>query len=143
MPAWIWLVIGISLVVLELLVPSGFFLFILGLAGVVVGALVAAGIISGWMVEASVFCVAAIGCWLAFGKPLAGIFSRRHSTGHQGQVVGSIVKVTAEIQAGSVGTGTLWGTQWRLENIDSNTLAAGSEAVVVASQGITLQVRKK
>jgi membrane protein implicated in regulation of membrane protease activity len=142
MPAWIWLVLGISLVIVELLLPSGFFLFILGIAGIVVGAFVATGVISGWMPEVVVFCVVAIGCWLAFGKHLVQLFSRRPA-GHQGQLVGSVVSVTANIPVGSTGTGTLWGTQWRLENIDSSTLTAGSEAVVVSSQGITLQVKRK
>jgi membrane protein implicated in regulation of membrane protease activity len=144
MPAWIWLVLGISLVIFELLVPSGFFLFILGLAGIAVGALVAAGLVAGWIYEVTSYCVIAIVCWLALGKRLAGIFAGKgFGEQQQGQIVGAIVAVSSDIPVGGKGVGTLWGTQWRLENIDSAPLVAGSEAVVVASQGIMLQVKRK
>ena len=143
MPAWIWLVLGIFLIILELLTPSGFFLFILGLSGVTVGAFVAGGVFSGWMVEVSVFCVVAVVFWIAMGKRLAGFFLQARPLEHQGQIVGSVVKISNDIPVSGTGTGTLWGTQWQLENVDKTVLAAGSEAVVVASQGIKLQVKKK
>ncbi len=136
-----WLVLGIVSVVLELLIPSGFFLFILGLAATAVGALVTTGMIGSWMPQVLVFCLAAVVLWIALGKRLAGLLSRGSDTQRRGQLVGAVVTIHEEIRPGGRGSGELWGTQWTVENIGSDSLAAGSRAVVVSSQGINLQVR--
>lgn len=141
MPAWIWLILGIAMMALELLLPSGFFLFILGTAGLSVGILVAAGMVSGWLIEVCVFCGIALLVWVLLGKRLSGLFAPKGP--QQGQLVGSVVVVAEEIAPGGHGNGELWGTQWRLENVDQTPLTAGSEAVVVSSQGIRLRVKKK
>jgi membrane protein implicated in regulation of membrane protease activity len=143
MPAWIWLVLGILSVVLELLVPSGFFLFILGLAGLAVGVLSALGVIGGWVPQVIVFCSLAIVFWIAFGNRLSRLLSRSSDSKKQGQLVGAIVTLQSDILPGGTGQGELWGSQWTVENIGSESLAAGSKSAVVASQGIKLQVRAK
>jgi membrane protein implicated in regulation of membrane protease activity len=75
------------------------------------------------------------------GKRLQGIF--KPTAFKSGQVVGSIVTLSENIAPGASGSGMLWGTQWRVENVDSVILNAGSEVVVVSSQGIGLQVKRK
>lgn len=141
MPAHIWLILGILTMALEVLAPSGFFLFILGTSGLIVGLLVTAGFLSNWWIEVSVFCALSVVVWVLLGKRLRGLLG---APGPQaGQLVGSIVVVGEEIAPGKHGSGELWGTQWRLENVDAVTLTAGSEAVVVAGQGVSLQVKKK
>jgi membrane protein implicated in regulation of membrane protease activity len=141
MAAWIWIVLGLVTMIFELMLPSGFFLFILGAAGIIVGVVAAIGLAQSWISQALIFCVLAIGLWLLLGKKLRGVF--KPSALQEGQVVGSIVTTSENIAPGGTGSGMLWGTQWRLENVDSVILAAGSEAVVVASHGIGLQVKKK
>jgi membrane protein implicated in regulation of membrane protease activity len=141
MAAWIWLVLGIAIMMMELMFPCGFFLFILGSAGILVGALSAVGLVSGWVAQAALFCFLAVGLWLLMGKRLQGIF--KPTAFKSGQVVGSIVTLSENIAPGASGSGMLWGTQWRVENVDSVILNAGSEVVVVSSQGIGLQVKRK
>jgi membrane protein implicated in regulation of membrane protease activity len=141
MPAWIWLILSITMMILELLMPSGFFLFILGSAGLLLGLLVAIGVVSGWLVEVSVFCVFALAIWFLLGKRLPLLFSA--SGPSRGQLVGSVVVCLDEIAPGGHGNGELWGARWRLENIDQVPLAVGSEAVVVDSRGISLCVKRK
>ena len=141
MAAWLWIVIGIILMMIELMIPSGFFLFIVGMAGLLVGAVSAIGLVQSWIPQGLLFCVMAVGLWILLGKRLQGIL--KPTAFKEGKLVGSTVLLSEDIAPGASGSGVLWGTQWRLENIDSVVLNAGSEAVVVASQGIGLQVKRK
>jgi membrane protein implicated in regulation of membrane protease activity len=143
MDAWIWLLGGIGLIVIEVMIPSGFFLLLLGLAALLVGTLVWLGIVGSWGSEVILFGIAAVILWSTLAEKLARSFSRRGVKSPQGQLEGAVVVVDGEIAAGARGLGTLWGSSWRLHNIDSVTLPAGSEAVVVASEGIGLQVKRK
>jgi membrane protein implicated in regulation of membrane protease activity len=68
MESWVWLVAGIGLVIMELVTPCGFFLFILGASAVVVGVVASVGLASSWVVQASLFCAVAVVSWLSFGK---------------------------------------------------------------------------
>ena len=140
MQSWFCLVIGVVLMMLELLLPSGFFLLILGGSAVVVGALVGLGLFATWIPQAIVFCVVAVLTWLLLGKKLRNVVTASRS--QHGQLVGAVVKVTQTISPGGSGTGELWGASWRMLNVDSVQLEGGSEAVVVGSEGITLQVRR-
>jgi len=140
MDYWIWLVLGIGLMALELFVPTGFYLFILGLAGVLVGLVVATGLMTSFNVQAVAFSVVAIGIWFGLGEKLRRLFFKKPA--QPGQLVGKVVKVASAIPAGQVGSGDLWGTQWRLENVDSVELQAGAKAVVVAAEGVTLKVKR-
>jgi membrane protein implicated in regulation of membrane protease activity len=141
MAAWLWLVLGIVIMMMELMFPSGFFLFILGSAGIIVGVFSAAGVMQGWVSQAIVFCLAALSLWLLLGKRLQGIL--KPTAFKEGQLVGSVVRLSENLAPGASGSGVLWGTQWRVENVDSVILAAGSEVLVVSSQGISLQVKRK
>jgi len=140
MHSWVWLVTGVVLMMLELLLPSGFFLLILGGSAVVVGALVEIGLFASWISQAIVFCAVAVCTWLLLGKKLRGMIGLAKP--QAGQLVGATVKVTQAIPSGGSGSGELWGTSWRLQNVDSIELSVGTEAVVIGSEGITLQVKR-
>lgn len=140
MSSWMWLVVGVALVMLELLVPSGFFLLILGGSSIVVGILVSAGLFATWIPQAIAFCGVAVVSWLTLGKKLQGSMAAKGP--QQGQLVGARVKLAQTIPPGGSGTGELWGTSWRVVNIDTADLVVGGEAVVVDSEGITLKVKR-
>jgi membrane protein implicated in regulation of membrane protease activity len=141
MYSWIWLVVGVFLVVLELLTPAGFFLLILGGSAMAVGLLAAIGVCSTWIPQSICFCVIAVVSWLTLGQKLRNRLSQRPP--QQGQVIGSVVKVAQRIAPGETGAGELWGTAWRIRNADSVDLLEGSDAVVVGSEGITLHVKQR
>jgi membrane protein implicated in regulation of membrane protease activity len=141
MAAWIWLVLGLGLIALELFAPSGFYLFILGVAAIVVGAVGAMGLLSSWMGQSALFSLVAVLVWLGLGEKLRSRFVKRGA--QPGQVIGRTITIAAEIAPGHHGSGELWGVQWRLENVDSTPLLAGSEVVVVSAEGITLRVKRR
>jgi membrane protein implicated in regulation of membrane protease activity len=141
MENWVWLVGGLALVILELALPCGFFLFILGVSAFTVGLVVSIGLAQSWSVQALLFCAVAVASWLLFGQRMR--VARALRVSKQGNVEGSIVKILGNIEPGSGGSGELWGTQWRVENVGEVLLEAGTDAVVVASKGVGLQVRKR
>lgn len=141
MASWIWLVIGIGLIALELFLPTGFYLFILGVSGIVVGLLVSTGSLESWMLQALAFCAIAIAMSLVIGEKLRRVFGSKSA--EPGQVIGKAVHISSDIQPGHIGSGELWGTTWRLENVDSVALHVGDEGTVVSAEGITLRVRRK
>jgi membrane protein implicated in regulation of membrane protease activity len=141
MESWVWLVGGIGLVIMELATPCGFFLFILGASAVIVGLVASLGLASSWVVQATLFCAVAVVSWLSFGRRMRE--ARKHVVKRHGNVEGSIVKISTDIAPGSSGSGELWGTQWRIENVGDVVLEAGTEAVVVASEGLGLRVKKR
>jgi membrane protein implicated in regulation of membrane protease activity len=141
MEPWIWLVLGLGLVALELFVPSGFYLFILGISAIVVGAMAALGLVTAWGAQSLIFSLMAVGVWLGLGERLRKRFFKRSA--HPGEVVGRIITVPADITPGQHGSGELWGVQWRLENVDSVTIPAGHEVVVTGAEGITLRVKRR
>ena len=138
---WIWCIIGLGGVALELAAPTGFYLFLLGVAGIVTGAIVATGIIPDWPAQAILFSVLALANCALFAKPLTK-FLRGERKARE-DTVGQTVKIAASVAPGAMGSAELWGSPWRVRNVDSRELAAGSECVVVAVEGVTLHVTNK
>lgn len=141
MDAWVWFVIGVLLLVCEVLVPSGFFLLILGISGLVVGAVTLMGLISSWMAQAGLFCIVAVVLWLVFAEKLQRLLSSKEQ-GYAG-VVGQTARATEVIAPGRTGQGELWGTTWKFKNVGESLILAGGECVVDSSDGITLDVKIK
>src|SRR4051812_34241543 len=52
---WVWLIAGVVLMVAELLLPSGFFLFLFGVGAVVTALLAATGLLSSFVAQGVVF----------------------------------------------------------------------------------------
>lgn len=141
MEAWLLFVIGISLCVAELIGPTGFFLLILGLGTLVVGALTYFGVITSWIVQASVFSVASLALWFLFGDSLQRLL--RSGEKEYGGLIGQTAVARDPIAPGAKGGGEMWGAPWRMENVGSSSLESGDECEVLSSDGLVLRVRKK
>lgn len=141
MSYWIWVVLGGALLALEMFIPSGFYLFILGLASLLVGCATIAGLVSSFTVQAALF----VGLGLLFWLSLAGRLQARlrSKEARYDSLVGQLAKVSEVIAPGARGAGELWGAAWKLENVGASILRQGDECLVVGSDGITLQVKEK
>lgn len=135
---WHWWVLGFLLLVMEILTPGTFFMWI-GIAAFVTG--VAAWSIPGlsWSGEIVMFALlslASVGLWLKY-RPLTrndavdnGLNQRgRHSIGRE-------LTLVTDIENG-VGQGRLDDTVWR---VSGPKLKAGSRVRVIGADGTTLQV---
>jgi membrane protein implicated in regulation of membrane protease activity len=141
MTGWMWLIVGIGLCVAELIVVSGFFLFLLGVSAIVLGLLVLTGLFTTWPIQALVFCALAVVAWIVFANRLQSVMGspKEAVVGTKGRVI----KVGSAIAPGELGAGELWGSTWRLKNVGGEPIPAGSECLVVEAEGVTLHVTLK
>lgn len=142
-PFWLFLVLGVGLLVVELLVFqfTTFWLFFVGL-----GALAAA--LFAWLVaDASylattmVFLLASAIVTAVFYRPLRNM-QKQPSGIEDNNAIGHSVTVTKSISADQPGEVTWSGSNWQAElaDNDDDTIVAGARAVVVAVEGIRLLV---
>ncbi len=144
-PFWLFLVVGVALVSIELVVFqfSTFWLLFIGL-----GALVAASY--AWLVSdasylstTAVFVVASVAITAILFAPIRR-WQNKPSAMPDHDAIGQRVVVDEAISAGQAGMVSWSGTDWQAELADGNTdtLAVGDSAEVVAVRGIRLFVKK-
>lgn len=141
MEAWLLFVVGIVLCVAELFGSTGFFLLILGLGSLLTGALTYFGVISSWILQASVFSIASLSIWFLFGDSLQRLL--RTGEKEYGGLIGQTAFARETIPPGHKGSGEMWGSPWRIENVGSSIIQSGDECQVLASDGLVLQVKRK
>ncbi len=141
MNGWTWCFLGLALALVELFVPSGFYLLLLGISGVVVGLMTVAGVAPGLIVQLLIFSVVALVACFGF----AGKLQKKLKGGHPmtADAVGKLVTVTEVLAPGAVGKGELWGSPWRIRNVGTDILEPASEAVVVEVDELTLCVKRR
>jgi membrane protein implicated in regulation of membrane protease activity len=139
MAAWIWLVLGLGLMVLELLAPGSFFMFILGLAGLMVGILGLVGLSESLLPQTVIFSVTAVLLWIGLGKRLQNV--SRRSKNEPGQLVGKRIVVRGDLPPATHGAGELFGSSWRVLNVGEVIIVDGAEAEIIGEEGVTLKVK--
>ncbi|MFP5358100.1 MAG: NfeD family protein [Gammaproteobacteria bacterium] len=137
---WHWLALGFALLILEMLLPTGFVLLWVGVAAVVVGAVTWLVPGLGWAVEFTLWgglSVASILLWRAKRQPLAP--SDQPQLNRRGEsYVGRTFTLTEPLVNG-IGKLRVDDSQWRISGPDA---PAGSQVRVVAADGATLRVER-
>lgn len=141
MDGWTWLIIGVALFALELFVSTGFYLFILASACVVVAVGALSGLILDLRLQAAVFSLAAFVLWFFFAERLQRLLRSKEKeyTG----MIGQTAVAREAILPGAKGGGEMWGSPWRLENVGGDVLNPGDECQVLSSDGLVLKVKRK
>lgn len=142
MSGWTWCLIGLAFILVELAVPSGFYLFLLGVSGILVGLVVLTGIVPGLTAQLVLFSLVAVVACFCLARKLQERIRGGSSTSTD--AVGKAVKVGASfIAPGATGQGELWGSTWTLRNVGQEGLDSSSEAVVIGVEGLTLLVKRR
>jgi membrane protein implicated in regulation of membrane protease activity len=135
--AWNWFVVAVVFLVLEVMMPGVFMLW-LGLAAILVGIISLATVLS-WQIQLIVFAVLAIACipaWRYFARKVEGPaeqpFLNRRSEGY----IGRVFTLEKPI-VGGLGTIRIDDTLWRVSGPD---LPAGSRVKVANADGALLAV---
>jgi inner membrane protein len=139
---WLWIVLGLVLIALELATPGGFFVIFFGVGALAVGALVLLDAVRAIWVQWLLFPLIALVSLRLFRQPLLGYMR----VGHDGDVdslVGEVAVPVSDIAPGQHGKAELRGSIWSARNADSSTLAAGQRCRVVAVQGLMLDLRQE
>jgi inner membrane protein len=117
-PWWMWVVLGMVLLLGEVLTPGGFFIIFFGAAAVVVGLLKALGLEMTLSYELMLYAVLSVLGLLFFRKPLQQRFKQLTPNMAADEITGEVGTAIEEIAAGATGKVELRGTSW-------NAMSAG------------------
>ena len=137
---WIWVLIGFSLLALELL-TSGIHLGFFGVGAIGVGVLVAFGVGGPLWMQFLLFSIISIVLLVLFRQP---IIRRLRETGPGHEVdglAGQIAHATTDIAPAGFGRAELRGAGWSARNVGDTALVAGQRCVVMKVDGLTLHVK--
>ena len=137
---WIWLLLGLLLLLGELLTPGGFYIFFFGIGALVVGALAGMNLAGpAWFQFILFSLVSVLTLWLFRGKLLQ--LTRVRTTDVVDSFIGESAVVLEEISVNGVGKAEARGTSWTARNLGDQALARGARCRVERIEGLTIFVR--
>jgi membrane protein implicated in regulation of membrane protease activity len=137
---WIWILIGLVLLLAELLTPGGFYIIFFGVGALVVGILAgfnAAGPVWFQFILFSIFSVLTL--WLFRERLLQLAHGERRDS--VDSLVGETAVVAEDIAINSFGKAELRGTCWNARNVGDKILTRGERCKVERIEGLTIFVR--
>ncbi len=142
MPWWVWLVMGIGLLGVEMFViDAQFYLVFIGLSAAVVGLLGLVGVdLPNWA-QWLIFAALAIAAMFGFRRRLYEMVRHRGGRVDERLTVGDRVMIHARLEPGQSGRVDYRGSTWTARNMGSQAIEAGREAVIAQIDGLTLHVK--
>jgi len=137
---WIWILLGLALLLAELVTPGGFYILFFGLGGIAVGLLSvfeAAGPIWFQIVLFSIISVFSL--WFFREKLLE--LTRGPSMDRVDTYIGETAVVLDDISVNGIGKAEMRGTPWNTRNVSGRPLARGERCKVERVEGLTIFVR--
>lgn len=138
---WIWVLVGLAMLVMEILTPGGFFILFFGVGALVVGALAGAGLVESEWLQWLLFSVVSVASLVLFRKRLLARFRGPEAMAPRAPTgVGEIATLTEDLPPGAVGRAELRGTTWTTRSRATTALARGQRCRVMEVDGLTLWV---
>ena len=141
MPWWGWVTLGILMLAAELVgVDAAFYLVFVGAAAICIGILGLGGMDLPVWGQYLAFAALAITSMVLFREKLYNRL-RGSVPGIHDSRVGRVVKVGEDVPEGGQTRVGLRGTEWTAVNRGPGTIAAGSEARIVKTDGVELVIQ--
>lgn len=137
---WLWILLGLALLALELTSPGGLFSLFFGVSALLVGALAGLGWAGPAWLQWVLFSVVSILALLALRAPLKARLNLQGSRRPVDSLVGESAVVLEDIPADGVGKVELRGTSWNAR-ASGERLVKGQRCQVELVEGLTLWVR--
>jgi len=137
---WIWVLVGLALLGLEIATPGGFVALFFGVSAVLVGCLAAIGLAQPLWLQLILFSILSVGALGLLRKPLQA----RLNVGPQRVVdsfEGEAAVALEELAVAGVGSVELRGTTWKARNAGAAAIVKGQRCRVERREGLTLFVR--
>ncbi len=138
---WIWILLGLGLLMSEIIIPGGIIMLFFGISALVVGGLVAAGIGGPLWLQILLFSVLSVVSLLTLRGP---ILRRMNATENGAREVDSLIGAIAElmddIAPGAEGKAVLRGAVWTAHNVGDRQLDRGKRCTVEKVEGLKLFV---
>ena len=139
---WIWILLGLILLALEMATPGGFFIAFFGIGALLVGILAGAGVIETVWLQWVLFTVFSVVSLVLFRRPLLEWMKRREPLRPAvDSLVGETALLTEDLPPGGIGKAELRGTSWSVRSRDAAGHAKGKRCRVEQVDGLTLWVR--
>jgi inner membrane protein len=137
---WIWILLGLLLLLAELVTPSGFYILFFGIGAIIVGLLAlfnAAGPL--WFQFILFSALSVLSLWLFREKLLQ--LTQGSQRGEVDSLVGETAVMLEDVPTNGVGKAELRGSSWSARNVGGKPLARGERCKVDRVEGLTLFVR--
>lgn len=135
---WLWILVGLALLVVEMFTPGGLFALFFGAGAIVTAALAALGApaTAQWFF----FTILSVVLLLTVRKPVQDWLSRRGG-GKVDDLVGEEATLLEDVAAGASARAELRGTPWTARVSSGIPLKAGQRCKVERIEGLTLWLR--
>jgi membrane protein implicated in regulation of membrane protease activity len=133
---WLWLLVGVGLLIVELVTAGSFFAFFFGAAAFIVGLLTALHLGGPEWVQWALFVVLSGGGVLIFRRPVMQRFGLHPPALPEQEMRGEWALVTEEVRPGAVGKVELRGTTWTARA--NRTVHVGERVPVERIDGLTV-----
>jgi membrane protein implicated in regulation of membrane protease activity len=135
---WLWILVGLALLVVEMITPGGLFALFFGVGALVTAGLAALGV--SWVVQWLAFTVLSLGLVGLLRKPIQERLGRRDGP-PVADFVGEEATLLDDVAAGGSGRAELRGTPWTARISSGIPLKAGQRCKVERVEGLTLWLR--
>ena len=137
---WIWLLFGLALLVVELVIPGGFYLLFFGCGAIAVGLLTAAELAGPPWMQWLMFSALSVVAMLLFRRPLLEKLRPRGTPRDVDSLAGQVAIALEPMEPGAIGRAELRGTHWSARNVGPTALTPGQRCLVKKVDGLTLFV---
>jgi membrane protein implicated in regulation of membrane protease activity len=138
---WMWMLLGLALLLCEILTPGGFYVLFFGAGALVVGALNLLGISFGLAGDGLVFAVVSVAALVLFRKPLTQRFRNLTPQLPVDNLAGESCVAAEDIPAEGRGKVELRGTAWNACNLGTEPIPRAARCRVERVDGLCLYVR--
>jgi hypothetical protein len=137
---WLWLVLGLVLLGVEILTPGGFYIIFFGVAALIVGLLAGLGLGGPLWAQFVLFSFLSVAA-LVVTRPYLVRWARSGERPDPiDRLEGESAVLADDLAPGAYGKAELRGTSWTVLNHDHRPLARGQRVRVVRVDGLTLWV---
>ena len=137
---WIWVLLGLAFLALEMVMAGGFIFLFFGLSALIVGALVGVGIAGPYWLQWLLFSLFSVITLFALRGPLKARFSVDPANPVD-SVVGEVAVAIGELPVGGAGQVEFRGSPWTGKNAGDVPIEKGRRCQVDRIEGLTLWVR--
>lgn len=137
---WIWLLLGLLLLLAELVTPGGFYIIFFGIGAIVVGILAGFQLAGPTWFQFILFSIISVASLWLFREKLLQLARPARSEGVD-NLVGETAVSLEDIPANGIGKAEMRGTTWNTRNVGDKPLARGQRCKVERLEGLTLFVR--
>jgi len=138
---WLWMLLGLALLVVEAATQGGLFALFFGLSALVVGILTAVGLGGPLWAQWALFTAVAVLCLVALRGPLKARLNVDGAHKPVDQLQGEAALALEDVPAGGAGKVELRGASWNARNATGTAIAKGARCRVERVDGLTLWVR--